>query len=152
LLSERGFRYLRTHFNDIEFDGPGHEPEDLDKLMLYYREWAHYLFPEMKFSDFTTKTRKECSSRMMKQYLHDLRRDVSQGAARSADFAEVDVGLTEIRDMLSSNKTGGAFEEERAKEKATEEPAQAFPDFSDFSLGDADKFSEEEHLLDEMES
>ena len=34
--------------------------------MLLYREWAHYLFPEAKASDFITKVRKEFSSKNMK--------------------------------------------------------------------------------------
>lgn len=34
--------------------------------MLFYREWAHYLYPEAKFTDFVAKVKKECSSRNMK--------------------------------------------------------------------------------------
>ncbi len=54
--------------------------------MLFFREWAHYLYPQNKFSDFTTRVRKECSSRIMKDYLNTLRRGGNE-------FAEVDAAL-----------------------------------------------------------
>lgn len=128
--------------------------EDLDKLMLYYREWAHYLFPEMKFSDFTTKTRKECSSRMMKQYLHDLRRDGNHGGTyigASVDFTEFDVGISDIKDIIKKTDAQDTdVADDAGKEKIVEEPIPQ--DLSDFSFGGMDNYSDEERLLDEMQS
>lgn len=133
-MSDRGFRYLRTHANQIQFKGPGHEVEDLDSLMLFYREWSHYLFPESKFTDFVTKVRKECSSKLMKQYLHDLYRNGSD------QFAEVDAGLSEIRELFNPVQPNVSNE-------AVEEVEEGV-DFEDF---DFDEFSEDERLMRELE-
>ena len=76
--------------------------QDLDGLMLFYREWAHYVFPEARFADFVSRVKKETSSRLMKQYLHDLRHRASAAAsdAGALDFAEVDAGLADISRLV----------------------------------------------------
>lgn len=76
--------------------------QDLDSLMLFYREWAHYAFPEARFADFVSRVKKETSSRLMKQYLHDLRHRATGDAsdADALDFAEVDAGLADISRLV----------------------------------------------------
>lgn len=45
----------------------------MDKVMLFYREWAHYLYPNAKFHDFIHKVKRECSTKNMRVYLSTLR-------------------------------------------------------------------------------
>ncbi|KAJ8344465.1 hypothetical protein SKAU_G00317940 [Synaphobranchus kaupii] len=55
LVSERGLPALRTLFEDVRFKGKGHEAEDLRVLMLKMENWAHRLYPKLKFEDFIDK-------------------------------------------------------------------------------------------------
>lgn len=114
--------------------------EDLDALMLFYREWSHYLFPEAKFTDFCTKVRKECSSKLMKQYMHELRyRAVT--SEEVDEFAEIDAGLEDIKELVN--------------EKQAQLPEDV--DFEGFDFEDEDEkvsggdFSEDERILRELE-
>lgn len=125
----------------------------MDKLMLFYREWAHYLFPEARFKDFLEKTRKECSGRVMRQYLQDLRRDAQAQNADigpdffKPDFAEFEANLADAKSMLAkANDGGGAMGREEAEDDF---------DFGEFDFGQDDEdggCSEEERLLEEMNS
>lgn len=81
--------------------------QDLDSLMLFYREWAHYAFPEARFADFVSRVKKETSSRLMKQYLHDLRHR-SSSDADALDFAEVDAGLADISRLVQQRHSSPA--------------------------------------------
>jgi len=118
--------------------------------MLFYREWAHYLYPEARFTDFLSRVRKECSSRTMKQYLHDLRRDTrldTQGVQDVGIFAELDAQMADIKDMLKQPVSAEAMTGSTASGQI------AMPDFEDLDFGpedDAGGWSEEERLLDLM--
>lgn len=153
LLSDRGFRYLRGHQPDL--DPEADDLANLDKLMLYYREWAHYLFPEMKFADFIAKTRRECSSKLMKQYLADLRRSASGegGPGTTAavdDFSEFDAGFKDILGALDRSKeltaTAPSIEAEEDELLAAAEAMEqdAKENFADFDLGDGVEWSDKE--------
>ena len=145
LLSDRGFRYLRTQALNIDYAGPGHELEDLDRLMLFYREWAHYLFPEARFSDFVAKVRKECSGRVMRQYLEELRRNNEMSGLGGlvggfdADFAEVNTGLNEALDILKK-------QDERQMDTGKEKVQEDAPNFEDLDFGHDLGWSDEELL------
>lgn len=102
--------------------------EDLDKLMLFYREWAHYMYPKFKFTDFVTKVRKECSGKLMKQYLYQLRQGATEG---SHQFAEVDLGLDEIRSMVIEDSNAVTHSVSRAPESEEEEEEEEGHEFDD---------------------
>lgn len=77
LLSERGFKFLRNKGAELKFDDGASEETNLDSLMMFYREWAHYLHPNLKFTDFVVKVKKECSSKTMREYMAALRREAT---------------------------------------------------------------------------
>lgn len=119
--------------------------------MLFYREWAHYLFPEARFSDFVAKVRKECSSRVMRQYLDDLRRNNQTaglgGLTRGleADFTEVNAGLNEALDILKKQDLGNTLPTSKANTK------DEVPNFEDLDFGNEIGWSDEEDLLNQLE-
>lgn len=52
LLSEYGFRYLCRTRDSVRLKGRGQELGDLARLIKYYDEWAHQLFPRLPLRDF----------------------------------------------------------------------------------------------------
>lgn len=74
LLSARGFKRLRTLYDQIEFsDDPA---KSLDSLMRVYRDWAHHFYPLYRFQDFIDKVEMHCKSNVMKVWLVPLLLDV----------------------------------------------------------------------------
>lgn len=58
LLGPRGLPCLASEFRNVEFQGEGHEAEDLDELMSHLEHWAHRLYPKMMFDDCLEKIEK----------------------------------------------------------------------------------------------
>lgn len=58
LLGPRGLPCLKQEFENVTFNGRGHEEEDLDTLMVHLEHWAHRLYPKMMFDDCLDKIEK----------------------------------------------------------------------------------------------
>ncbi|XP_063301688.1 TIMELESS-interacting protein [Pelobates fuscus] len=52
LTSQRGLPALRNLFDGVKFKGKGNEAEDLKTLLRHMENWAHRLFPKLRFEDF----------------------------------------------------------------------------------------------------
>ncbi|CAH2274474.1 TIMELESS-interacting [Pelobates cultripes] len=55
LTSQRGLPALRNLFDGVKFKGKGHEAEDLKTLLRHMENWAHRLFPKLRFEDFLNR-------------------------------------------------------------------------------------------------
>uniref|UniRef100_A0A8C5PC93 TIMELESS-interacting protein n=1 Tax=Leptobrachium leishanense TaxID=445787 RepID=A0A8C5PC93_9ANUR len=55
LISQRGLPALRNLFDGVKFRGKGHEAEDLKTLLRQMENWAHRLFPKLRFEDFLNR-------------------------------------------------------------------------------------------------
>ncbi|KAI8333591.1 replication fork protection component Swi3-domain-containing protein [Chlamydoabsidia padenii] len=75
LCSAEGLPRLRNETPWLQFRGKGHEDEDLQKLMRYYRLWASKLYPRFNFTDFSTRVMKASSNKQCKLMLQQWREE-----------------------------------------------------------------------------
>ncbi|ORY95423.1 hypothetical protein BCR43DRAFT_492984 [Syncephalastrum racemosum] len=52
LCEPKGLARLRAEGVRLEFGGPGHERQDLTRLIDYYQQWANDVYPSLRFDDF----------------------------------------------------------------------------------------------------
>ncbi|KAI8141846.1 replication fork protection component Swi3-domain-containing protein [Fennellomyces sp. T-0311] len=69
LLDEKGLARLRHETVWLNFQGKGHEDEDLRKLMDYYTVWAHSLYPRLQIRDFSRMVTKATAQPRVKYAL-----------------------------------------------------------------------------------
>ncbi|KAJ1976466.1 chromosome segregation in meiosis- protein [Dimargaris xerosporica] len=74
MLAPEGLKYLRSHGPRLKFYGPGHEAQDLAKLMQFYRLWAHHLFPKLQFAEFIREAEKVCSQKRLRVHLDEWKK------------------------------------------------------------------------------
>lgn len=82
LKSDRGIHTLENYFKDVKFRGKGHEHDDLKNVMRRLEHWAHRLYPNYTFDDFTAQLeklgkKKELQTHMYR-YRHGLLEDVAK--------------------------------------------------------------------------
>lgn len=73
LKGPRGLIQLKKSLADIKFQGKGHEPEDLQRVMARLEHWSHRLFPKLQFDDFIEKLEKLGSKKVVQNYIKRLR-------------------------------------------------------------------------------
>lgn len=76
LTSQRGLPALRHLFDDIKFKGKGHEAEDLRVLLRQMENWAHRLFPKLKFEDFLNRLETLGNKKEVQTCLKRIRMDL----------------------------------------------------------------------------
>ncbi|CAN9506601.1 unnamed protein product [Ophioblennius macclurei] len=76
LISDRGLPALRSLFQDVTFKGKGHEEENLRLLMQKMENWAHRLFPKLRFEDFMDKVEKLGAKKEVQTCLKRIRLDM----------------------------------------------------------------------------
>ena len=72
LRSRDGIPELLERAKKLRFKGPGHEDEDAEKLLNFFRLWSVELFPKMPFIQFIKKSETICRSREMKSFTRGL--------------------------------------------------------------------------------
>lgn len=73
LTSTRGIHTVENYFKDMKYHGKGHEREDLNNVMKRLEHWAHRLYPNYKFDDFTTTVEKLGKKKQVQTHLHRYR-------------------------------------------------------------------------------
>ncbi|XP_035227623.1 TIMELESS-interacting protein-like [Stegodyphus dumicola] len=96
LCGERGIPVVVKHFKDVKFKGPGHEEEDLDKLLAKLEHWAHRLFPSMKLEDCLHQIEKLGKKRPVQTCLRKIRLDMP---VLKSDFVQSDEEKDETQRM-----------------------------------------------------
>ncbi|XP_040198195.1 TIMELESS-interacting protein isoform X1 [Rana temporaria] len=76
LTSQRGLPALRHLFDDTKFKGKGHEAEDLRVLLRQMENWAHRLFPKLKFEDFLNRLETLGNKKEVQTCLKRIRMDL----------------------------------------------------------------------------
>ncbi|KAJ1975030.1 chromosome segregation in meiosis- protein [Dimargaris verticillata] len=74
MLAPEGLKYLQSQGPRLKFYGPGHEAQDLAKLMQFYRLWAHQLFPKLQFAEFICEAEKVCSQKRLRVHLDEWKK------------------------------------------------------------------------------
>lgn len=72
LKSDGGLPYIKENGPKLKFKGKGFEADDLNKLCMFYKNWAHGLAPKLNFDAFIDKVDKMCRERSMKHYWNGL--------------------------------------------------------------------------------
>lgn len=89
LKSDRGIHTLENYFKDMKFHGKGHERDDLNAVMKRLEHWAHRLYPNFTFNDFTTQLeklgRKKELQTHMYRYRHGLLEDVTKNTEQERE-------------------------------------------------------------------
>ncbi|KAM8972325.1 TIMELESS-interacting protein [Pelodytes ibericus] len=76
LTSQRGLPALRHLFDGTKFKGKGHEAEDLKTLIRQMENWAHRLFPKLKFEDFLNRLESLGNKKEVQTCLKRIRMDL----------------------------------------------------------------------------
>ena len=74
LISEKGLYAVVNEFPRIEFQGDGHEKQDLKLLMKNYEQWGNRLFPKLRFSDLLDRIETLGSKKDVKDCIARIRR------------------------------------------------------------------------------
>ncbi|KAI9247035.1 replication fork protection component Swi3-domain-containing protein [Sporodiniella umbellata] len=133
LLSTEGLPRLMSEASFLSFQGPGHEEQNLKKLMRYYQIWANSLFPKFRFTDFAQKVGNAASHKTVKERIsiwqdeyrdrHQVRADVLAENRSSEDEEEEDEDafnqllLDSVFPVVSNKKS-----EEPNETKTSQEP------------------------------
>eukprot|EP00158_Paraphelidium_tribonemae_P008037 Partr_v1_DN28444_c0_g1_i1_m42160 putative Forms a fork protection complex (FPC) with tof1 and which is required for chromosome segregation during meiosis and DNA damage repair. FPC coordinates leading and lagging strand synthesis and moves with the replication fork. FPC stabilizes replication forks in a configuration that is recognized by replication checkpoint sensors (By similarity) len=72
LTADSGLPYVFRRGPTLKFKGKGFEADDLNKLCMFYKDWAHQIAPKLTFDAFTEKVDKMCRTRYMKNYWDGL--------------------------------------------------------------------------------
>lgn len=76
LTSDRGLPALRTLFENVRFKGKGREVEDLRLLMQKMENWAHRLYPKLRFEDFIDRVEQLGNKKDVQTCLKRIRLDM----------------------------------------------------------------------------
>lgn len=74
LASEKGLYAVVNEFPRIEFQGNGHEKQDLKLLMRSYEHWGNRLFPKLRFTDLLDRIETFGSKKDVKDCMARIRR------------------------------------------------------------------------------
>ncbi|KAJ3355144.1 chromosome segregation in meiosis- protein [Allomyces javanicus] len=75
--------FLRHECKKIKFKhGKGHEVKNLDKLVQFYKVWAHRVFPRYPFDRFVERSMRLARTKRVKAHLHEwVREEMGWGTA-----------------------------------------------------------------------
>ncbi|KNE69335.1 hypothetical protein AMAG_13705 [Allomyces macrogynus ATCC 38327] len=75
--------FLRHECKKIKFKhGKGHEVKNLDKLVQFYKVWAHRVFPRYPFDRFVERSMRLTRTKRVKAHLHEwVREEMGWGTA-----------------------------------------------------------------------
>lgn len=76
LISEKGLPALRTLFDNVKFNGKGHEADDLKLLLRKMENWAHRLYPKLRFEEFVEKVESLGAKKEVQTCLKRIRLDM----------------------------------------------------------------------------
>ncbi|XP_052004466.1 TIMELESS-interacting protein [Xyrauchen texanus] len=91
LISEKGLPALRTLFDNVKFKGKGHEAEDLKLLLQKTENWAHRLYPKLKFEDFIDRVESLGGKKEVQTCLKRIRLDMPLTHEDFIEAAEVHI-------------------------------------------------------------
>ncbi|KNE68821.1 hypothetical protein AMAG_13460 [Allomyces macrogynus ATCC 38327] len=83
LLEPDALPFLRHECKKIKFKhGKGHEVKNLDKLVQFYKVWAHRVFPRYPFDRFVERSMRLARTKRIKAHLHEwVREEMGWGTA-----------------------------------------------------------------------
>jgi len=91
ITGQRGVIQLENVFKDFKPKGPGHEFEDLDRVMKGMEHWAHRLYPKLPFDDVMKRISVLGKKMQVTTYMRKLRLDmVHEMNIKSAELVNSD--------------------------------------------------------------
>lgn len=85
MKSDRGIHTLENYFKDIKFRGKGHERDDLNAVMKRLEHWAHRLYPNYTFNDFTAQLEKLGRKKELQTHMYRYRHGLLEDFAKNDD-------------------------------------------------------------------
>lgn len=129
LKSERGLVALIGMNEKISLKGPGHEAEDLDKVMFALEHWGHRLFPKLAFDDLIEKLEQLGSKKQVSVFVKKMRQglplDVMKETVESEEEDDIQRGLgipSPVEATLSAEQAFDIFCAPESASQAAPEP------------------------------
>lgn len=82
LKSTKGLVSLLDQHSHLQLRGPGHEAEDLNRIMFAMEHWGHLLFPKMAFDDLIEKLEQLGSKKAVSVFVKKMRQGLPLDVAR----------------------------------------------------------------------